>query len=273
MYVGEAPRAEFPVAKSVNCTGRDNSFVSRIAHALDVLVRVRRISDQRQFHGRGCLLESLAHFKSAVFRLHAADIEEILFGLEAQPIQHFPRGCAQNLGAIRNEQRILPVVLFVIRSNRFGIRDEPVRQDGGKILRGMKPGPRQRVPFAPFALDAIHIQGHRDACYARQNRKQRIARIAVKRRVDAVRQQMQRRNESVGQSVEIFVVNSGQVDQVHAAIHPGAMPFAAVDNYVVAALDQADGQLLRERFESAIVCRNSARPENRDAQRINVGLL
>ena len=54
-----------------------------VAHLANVVLRVRRVADQRQFQIAWQRFERLAHFERMILRLHAADVEEIAAGLES----------------------------------------------------------------------------------------------------------------------------------------------------------------------------------------------
>jgi hypothetical protein len=69
------------------------------------------------------------------------------------------------------------------------------------------------------------------------------------------------------------VPDGRKVYETDSAISGTAGPLAAVNNYLVPAGCQAHGKLFRERLESAIVCRNTARSKNRNAHWFAIGAM
>ena len=69
----------------------------------------------------------------------------------------------------------------------------------------------------------------------------------------------------MGDGVEIFVADGGQILQAHAAIERFRSALAAVDGDLVAAFHQTGGEFLGEGFETAVVGGNAARAEKGDA--------
>ncbi len=69
----------------------------------------------------------------------------------------------------------------------------------------------------------------------------------------------------MGQGLEVFVADGGEILQAHAAEYAGRLPFPAVDGDLVAALHQARGKLLGEGFEAAVAGGNAACAEERDS--------
>src|SRR5450432_1884108 len=81
-----------------------------------------------------------------------------------------------------------------------------------------------------------------------------------------MKRQMASGKEGVRQSVQIFVADTGQIDQLDAAIGGLLVLFAAVDGYLMATPHKARGNLFGEGFEASIVRRNSPGAEESDVQ-------
>ena len=63
---------------------------------------------------------------------------------------------------------------------------------------------------------------------------------------------------SVSDGVEIFVADGGQIAEMNAAVSVLGMALAAVDGYVMAALDETDGNFFCKGLEAAVVGGNAA---------------
>src|ERR1035438_7868037 len=62
MYVREAVRTQLAISRAIDCARHDDARVAGVAHLPDVFLGVRGVADERQFHRRHHLFESLAYF-------------------------------------------------------------------------------------------------------------------------------------------------------------------------------------------------------------------
>src|SRR5438105_4440135 len=87
---------------------------------------------------------------------------------------------------------------------------------------------------------------------------------------------MQRREEGVNQSVEVFFANGGKLDQPHPAIPitrfldglafvpPIVSVAAAIDGHFVPALDQPSAEHLGACLKTPVACGNPSRTQQRN---------
>ena len=76
----------------------------------------------------------------------------------------------------------------------------------------------ETVPLLALALEPVHVERDGHSEQARPQREDRVRAVAVERRVDAVRHEVQGGEEGVRESVEIFVADGGEILQADAAI-------------------------------------------------------
>ena len=103
------------------------------------------------------------------------------------------------------------------------------------------PGAREGVPLTAPALDAIDIQRYGNSREAGQNSEDGVGSVAVKGHVDTVKEQVKSGEKGVGQSVEIFVANGGNVAQLDAAIFRQRAFLPAIDSHFMPAFREAHG--------------------------------
>ena len=187
---------------------------------------------------------------------------------EDQPLQNSSGWDLAEFGAVRDEDAVFAVALAVILADGFGVGHHHRGEDRCQPFRQQIPGLGQLIPLLAFALDAIHIQHNRHAGEARPEGEEGIGAVAIEGHVRAVKQQVRGGNGGVGDGIEVFVADGGQVLEPDAAVFGLGMALPAVDRDGVAARGQADGNLLREGLESAVTGRNAPRTEEGDARGI-----
>src|ERR1017187_5834007 len=116
MNVGEAVRAELAISGAVDRTRHDDARVAGVANPADIVLGVGGVADERQFHRRHHLFESLAYFQRTILRLQAAYVEEIPARLPPEFGQHFRALHFADFGAVGDEDALLaiaPAVVFL----------------------------------------------------------------------------------------------------------------------------------------------------------------
>ena len=75
--VRETMGAELAISFAIDRAWDHHSRIARVAYPADVILRVRRVADQRKLQRSVHTLECLSHFQGMILRLQPADVEEI----------------------------------------------------------------------------------------------------------------------------------------------------------------------------------------------------
>ena len=153
-----------------------------------------------------------------VLRLHAAHVKEIPAGLESQFRQRLGTCHPAHLRAVWNEDGLFAVAPAVVVLDGQRIGDHHRGAERGQPFGNQVPGLGEPVPLLAFALDAVHIQRHRHAEDSRPRGEDGVGAVAVERHVRAMPQQVQRRKEGMGESIEVLVADGGEILKPDAAI-------------------------------------------------------
>src|ERR1035441_6742590 len=154
MNVSEAVRAELAISGAVDRARHDDARGAGVAHSADVVLGVRGVADERQFHRSIHLFEGLAHFERMILGLQAAYVEEIPARLQPEFGQHFRALHFADFGAVGDEDALLAIAPAVVFLDGERVSDPPRWAEFGEPLRDQIPGARRAVPLLALAFDA-----------------------------------------------------------------------------------------------------------------------
>src|SRR5437868_994911 len=108
-------RLQFAVSGSINCSGKTNSRIAGGFQLLDVLWRIRGVTDDKQQLPGLNLLKRLNHDVGIVLRLEAAHIKKVAARMDAELVQDARGGGAIAMRTIRDHdgpRTVLRQIIF-----------------------------------------------------------------------------------------------------------------------------------------------------------------
>ena len=210
----------------------------------------------------------LDHHVGVVLRLEAADVEDVTTGLQAQARQRSIVGRRPHVGAVGKVVRRSPVGAFVVRLDHPGVRDDVHREPRGHRRARPVVGPADPVPLCPLPLEAVHVEDHALPGKHENDDRGHVCRVAdIRDDVEASDGRVDGGEQRMDDRLQVLRARGREADHRHPAVFPHAGwngGRAPVDCDAMPPLDQARPELLRERFESAIVRGHTPDPENGD---------
>ena len=234
--IGEAVGAEFAVAEVIDAAGHDDAGVFGVADLADVLVGVGGVADEGEAEVGLNGFEGLTDLKGVVFGFEAADIEEVAAGLKVQAIEDGGGGFPAGVGSVGDEGGLFAVGFEVVALDRGGVGNDDVGEPGGEAFGDVEPPFAGAVPFFAKAFDAVDVEGDGDAEESGDGGEDGVGSVADENGVGAEEDDMEGGEKRVGEGIEVFVADCGEVDEVDATVGGGGVGVAAVNVDFVAAL-------------------------------------
>jgi hypothetical protein len=93
-----------------------------------------------------------------VLGLETRDVEDVAAGRKAKAIERGRPGGLGQIGAVRDEERLLAVRRAVVSLDRARVRHEHVRQHAAEPFGDRVREAARRVPLSPVAFEAVDVQ-------------------------------------------------------------------------------------------------------------------
>src|SRR3954463_1151778 len=113
----------------------------------------------------------------------------------------------------------------------------------------------EEIPLAPLSIKPVDIQKSRDPKYARDPCEWTVGHVADQADIGIAPDQVQHREERVKNRIKIFAVQAGENHAADTRVEIVAVRYecaTTINRYLVSAVTQARGELLRKRLEAAV---------------------
>ena len=154
----------------------------------------------------------------------------------------------------------------VVVRDALRVGDEGVGGTHGLALRpAVVPTPRA-VPLLPLPLETVDVHGDGDADAAEERHEGRVGGVEDEGHVGPGHGKMHARGGGAAEGLRRLEGQARDVDETHAAPGPASRSRSAVavDDDLVAALDETGADLLDRGLEPAVGGGGAARPDHRD---------